>query len=512
MDNAGEWSEAAAKAKGLASDSRFRAEDLLTGPTVVARQLRLTIQTLSRINSGENPALPGAIKHTSDRVEVPVFPTRGFYDSLTFMGLRGVVRMQPDVEVDEVHGNLIEIAAANKCTGITGVLGAGNVSSIPATDSLNRIMFEGKRVILKMNPVNEYLSVIFAKAFKPLIEARLLTIVKGGAEIGNDLVRYDDVVEIHITGSAATHDAIVWGTENQQERRDQNQPVIKKAITSELGNVTPWIVVPGNYSSRQLLSQARHIAASITNNVSFNCLATKVIITWSQWPQRETFLTLLKDVLAATATRPSYYPGAVDRYVQFTGNDSPLNEEGHLPWTLLTDQKIDEHPHLFESESFVCVCAETALEADSPTEFLNRATEFVNERIAGTLCCSLTFPKTFRRQHADHVARALDDLKYGSVCVNQWSGLAYGLISPPWGAYPGATLQNIQSGIGAVHNTFLLDKFEKTILEGPLVNFPHPVWFPDHRKGIAVAERLLAMYEKPSPLRLPALFAAALTG
>jgi len=96
--------------------------------------------------------------------------------------------------------------------------------------------------------------------------------------------------------------------------------------------------------------------------------------------------------------------------------------------------------------------------------------------------------------------------------VNQWSGLAYGLTSPPWGAYPGATVKDVQSGIGNVHNTYLLDHVEKTVLEGPLVNFPKPIWFPSHRNAVDVANRLVRLYQNPSVLHLPGLFAAAISG
>ena len=136
----------------------------------------------------------------------------------------------------------------------------------------------------------------------------------------------------------------------------------------------------------------------------------------------------------------------------------------------------------------------------------------MNDRVNGTLCASVTIPQGFRHQHAKSFERCLEKLRYGSVCVNQWSGLAYGLTSPPWGAYPGATLKDVHSGIGNVHNTYLLDRVEKTVLEGPLVNFPKPVWFPSHRNAVSVASRLLRLYHRPSMFHLPGLFAAAITG
>ncbi len=510
-----EWAEAAAVAKGLSAKSQLRAEDLLSGPGVVARQLQLTIQTLRSIKLNGRPALPAMPERlTNGQLSVPVFPTSGLFDSLTFMGIKGAVRLQPNVTEASIHGQLPEIAASERLPRITAVLGAGNVSSIPATDSLNRIMFEGSRVLLKLNPVNEYLHTIFERAFSPLIQANLLRILKGGTDVGEAMIHHPGVDAVHITGSAATHDAIVWGQDATERlrRKQSNDPVLKKEVTSELGNVTPWIIIPGEFSHRQLNSQAQHVAASITNNASFNCLATKLIVTWQKWPQREQFLAMVQHHLSATPERPAYYPGACERFQRFANCSTQPDDRGCLPWTLLTGQSIDVRPELFQEESFVCVCAESSLDAATPAQFITIASDFVNERVTGTLCASVTVPRSFRRAHFELFERSLSKLRYGSVCVNQWSGIAYGLTSPPWGAYPGATLRNVQSGIGNVHNTYLLDQIEKTILEGPLVNFPKPVWFPSHRKSVDVATHLLNLYHRPSVFNLPSLFFAAATG
>ena len=510
-----EWAEAAVVAKGLAKTSPVRAEDLLSGPAVVARQLQLTIQTLHAIQKNDRPALPGCVSRLKNgQLSVNVFPTSGLYDSLTFLGLRGSVRLQPGISETDIHGRLPETAANDQLSRLTAVLGAGNVSSIPASDSLNRIMFEGSRVLLKLNPVNEYLYPIFETAFAPLIKSNLLRILTGGSDVGAALIQHDAVDCVHVTGSAATHDAIVWGTDaaDRIRRKQLNDPLLRKEVTSELGNVTPWIVVPGNYSTRQLYSQAQHIATSITNNASFNCLATKVIVTWKNWPQRDQFLQLIQHHLSQTPVRPAYYPGAVERFRRYSGTNAQTDERGCLPWTLLTGQSINDRPELFREESFVGVCAETQLSGATAEQFLAEATEFVNDQMTGTLCASVTIPPGFRTQQAQAFERCLSQLRYGSVCVNQWSGLAYGLTSPPWGAYPGATVRDVQSGIGNVHNTYLLDHVEKTILEGPLINFPKPIWFPSHRKAVDVANRLVRLYQNTSVLHLQGLFAAAISG
>jgi len=511
---ADEWAELAVVAKGLPATSALRAEDLLSGPAVVARQLQLTMQALRAILKQGRPVLPGKpVRLPNGQLSIPVFPTSGLFDSLTFMGIRGSIRLQRDSDSD-IHGELLNTVANESLKTVTAVLGAGNVSSIPATDSLNRIMFEGSKVLLKLNPVNEYLGSIFERAFAPLIKASLLRILTGGAEVGSALINDSNVDAVHVTGSAATHDVIVWGRDaaERQRRKQANDPLLKKQVTSELGNVTPWIIVPGVYSAKELDSQAQHVAASITNNASFNCLATKVIVTWKNWNQREQFLQRIQHHLSLTPLRPAYYPGAAERYRRFSGTNLQPNDSGCLPWTLLTDVSIKERPELFNEESFVCVCAETQLGGETPQQFLAAATEFVNDRLNGTLCASITIPPGFRNQHGKEFEQSLAKLRYGSVCINQWSGLAYGLTSPPWGAYPGATLKDVQSGIGNVHNTYLLDRVEKTVLEGPLVNFPKPVWFPTHRNSVRVAKQLVRLYHRPSILNLPLLFAAAGTG
>src|SRR6185503_11752323 len=134
------------------------------------------------------------------------------------------------------------------------VLGAGNVGSIPALDTLHKLFIEGQVVILKMSPVNEYLGPIFEEVMKPLIDQGYLAIVYGGAEVGSQLCNHPQVDEIHITGSDRTHDTIVWGRDKaeRERRRSLHQPLLAKPITSELGNITPVVVVPGAYSDTEL--------------------------------------------------------------------------------------------------------------------------------------------------------------------------------------------------------------------------------------------------------------------
>lgn len=511
-----DWVEAACRAKRIEASSPARAEEILVGPVSVLRYLRLMIRTLCDLQIHGVPKLPSTPSIVHGQVRVATFPTREMYDALVFKSLTAETWLQPEVSPESVFGDLSAQLARRISVPphVALVLGAGNVSAIPATDALTRIFQSDCAVLLKMNPVNEYLGPIFEQSLQPLIQAGLLKVVYGGAEEGSYAVNHPQIDSIHITGSTETHDAIVWGSDSEQrrERKLASQALVAKPITSELGNVTPWTIVPGEYSDAQLVFQAEHIAASITNNASFNCIATKMLITWKRWPARERFLDLIASILERTPTRYAYYPGAAERFVEFSGGENGPDNLGRLPWTLRRDVDPERDPLLFERESFVCVTGETSLDADSPQEFLDLAVQFMNGRVWGGLAAGLTVPDSMRLKQSAVLDAAVARLRYGIVGINQWPGVAYALMSPPWGAYPGAVLNDVQSGLGFMHNTYLLDRPQKSVLRSPLTQFPKPVWFSTHRRSEAVAWKLCELYSRPSLWSMLGLLSQALRG
>ena len=144
------------------------------------------------------------------------------------------------------------------------VLGAGNVSSIVPLDIFYKMFAEGEVVLIKMNPINDYLGPIFEKIFAPLIEAGFIQFAYGGGDVGAYLTRHNLVDTIHITGSARTHDAIVFGVgEEGKQHKRENQSIMNKPISSELGGVSPTIVVPGPWSKGDFKFQAENIATQM---------------------------------------------------------------------------------------------------------------------------------------------------------------------------------------------------------------------------------------------------------
>ncbi|TXT23626.1 MAG: aldehyde dehydrogenase [Planctomycetota bacterium] len=487
-ESARNWVDVACEIKHIPADSQCRAEEVLSGPVVAMRYLRLMLRNLKALDNGTPSPLPGRLTQADDgRWRVPVLPvTRDLFDPVCFMNFQAHVWLKGGICEDEANAATEPIPQRMPTTSL--VLGAGNVTGIFAADVLGKIFQEQHVALVKLHPLTDPLRPVIEHAFKPLIDAGCLRIVSGDATVGARATQHDMVDAVHITGSAAAHDAIVWGADaaERQRRQRDDEPFLGKPISSELGNVSPWIIVPGRYSSMQLHAQAENVAASITNNAGFNCVSTRVLITWKQ--------------------------GALDRFERFTGcrfNGDELSEGTlaavrsdlpQLPWTLFRDVNPAESPLLCREESFVPVCAEMPLEADDEFDFVGRATDFANEELWGTLCATLTVPSTFRgsRRGQSEINAAISRLRYGTVCLNQWPGLAFALLTLPWGGHPSGTVSDPQSGLGFVHNTFGLRAVEKTVLEGPLVVVPKPIWTPGHQSAEPIAWNLFNLYHQPT--------------
>jgi acyl-CoA reductase-like NAD-dependent aldehyde dehydrogenase len=135
------------------------------------------------------------------------------------------------------------------------VLSAGNVNSIGITDAIHKLFIDNQVVMIKHNPVNAYIAPFLRIIFDELFENGFLDQCEGGAAIGSYLCQHHNVDTIHITGSQKTHDLIVWGSTEQKIT-----PICTKSISSELGNVTPVIILPSEYSPKGLQYLARNIA------------------------------------------------------------------------------------------------------------------------------------------------------------------------------------------------------------------------------------------------------------
>jgi hypothetical protein len=388
-------------------------------------------------------------------------------------------------------------------------------------DALYKLFVEGQVVILKMNPVNEYLGPFVDRAFSALSERGFFRVVYGGAEEGKYLCAHERVGEIHITGSDKTHDAIVFGVgEDGARRKAAKEPVNPKRLTCELGNVSPVIIVPGPWSQKDLDFHGVNVASTVVNNSGYNCSATRVIIQHDQWNQRDAFLESLRKAFRVAGDREPYYPGSEERHKMFVEHHPDADQigsrgEGKVPWTLMHHLDPNDADDIcFNMESWCGQTSEVALPASTVAEYIDRAVDFCNDRVWGTLNASIiVHPKSLKdRAVHDAVERAIANLRYGSVAVNHWAGIVYGMVSTTWGAFPGHGIEDIRSGQGVVHNTYMFDEPQKSVLRGPFRPFPKPPWFLDHKNAVDVGRKVAYFNADPSLMRLPGLLLASLRG
>ncbi len=507
-----EWAGVCCEAKGIDPGSPAAAEEWLGGPVVVLRYLRLLRQSLDRIMRRRRaPFGKSTVSHRGPNLAVQVLPD-GMWDKLLLRGFEAEVWLQSGMDEMQLESSAAALylgTRAHKARTVA-ILGAGNYSSVGPLDVLTSMFVDGDLAALKLHPLNAYLRPVFAQAFGDLLELEFLILLEGDVSFSEALVQDERVDAVHITGSAETHDAIVWGGPQVREaNRSTNLPELTKPVTSELGCVTPILVVPGIWTADEIEFQARNVASMVTNNASFNCNAAKLLLTAERWPQRRTFVDAIAKALSSTPTRAAYYPGAAERFKAFehacAAGGAKLQHlgspgEGELPWLLARDldfEAKDRQP--FETEAWCSVLAEVTMNAANASEFIPMAIEAVNERVAGTLSCGILIdPRTAAEPGPrSALTRGERDLNYGSIAINHWPGLSFGLGSTCWGAHPGNTLQDVGSGIGFVHNALMLPKPLKSIVRGPFVPKPSPIWVAGHRKALAAAKALAAFEAKP---------------
>jgi len=521
-----QWVDLSLKYKKLEANSPYAGEEWSTGPWALIYTAKEYIRTLQHIRS---KTLLKLVKKTSTRsngqLKVNVFPSN-FYENLLFNKIEGEVWMQKGITSENLEQHMASFYKQQHPEGKAClVLGAGNINSIPPLDVLYKLFVNGEVVLLKMNPVNDYLIPVFEKIFEPFITNGYLKIVNGGAEEGQHLTGHPGIETIHITGSEKSHNAIVFGSGNEGKiHRKNNTPVLdpEKTVTSELGGIGPLIVVPGPWSKADIRFQAENIVTAKLHNGGHNCVASQVLILPEDWDKSKDIIDTVRQKLKSVPYREAYYPGSADRQKE-TMKAYPGAEQltGDIPRTLITGIKpLDPNEYAFHHEFFGAIYAQTDIAGDTPLEYLQNAVRFCNEKLNGTLGVTiLIHPKTMKAMGTE-LENCISDLKYGTVAINIWNGVAFLLPQCPWGAFPGHTYDDIQSGIGVVHNSLMFDKPEKTVLYGPFrtlprafnLSPPRPPWFVTNKTANSTMKQITKFAARPGIWRLPGIFISALRG
>ncbi|MFE6733292.1 aldehyde dehydrogenase family protein [Microbacterium sp. NPDC057650] len=517
-----EWAMTAARIKGLPADSPLVGEEWISGPYPVLTGLGVLASSLTAVAAGRSPIADVHLATApGGRVAVPVLPHNS-YEALLMHGFHAEVWMEPGRTADQVTSSAgLAAKHPERTNGIGLVLGAGNITSIAPLDALYELVANNRVVLLKLNPVMRELEDVYRSAFAPLIELGVLQIVQGGAAAGAYLTGHPDIAHIHITGSAITHDVIVYGPGDEgRARKAADAPLLDKPITSELGGVAPVIVVPGQWSKKDLEYQAAHIATMRLHNGGYNCIAGQIVIISADWAQKDAFLAALRAAFDRAPARPAWYPGSDDRLAGALASYPSAKRMGEGGCRVLVETDAADATALETTEYFSPVLGVVQLHGGG-ARFLEDAVAYANERLTGTLGANVLVDPRSRRAMGDRFEALIADLHYGTVAINAWTGVGFLTAAATWGAFPGHTLDDIQSGRGVVHNALLLEGTERTVVTGPFRPFPRsvmhgefalfptPPWFVTARSAALTGRRLAGFAAHPSWGAMPAVFAAA---
>lgn len=525
--NAADWADVASTSKLLPADDPLRGEEWLSGPYGTLTALAAYAESLRALDAGKSPAGDLSITRApGGRVRAHVFPTSAV-DGLLLSGFSGEVWMRPGVTEAQVRASAGLAQRTPTLTGGIGlVLGAGNVSSIPLLDTLYELLAFNRVVLLKLNPTQDPLLPVFSKAFAPLIDLGLLRIVTGGGDVGTYLTGHMGIAHVHITGSSVTHDMIVWGTGPDAERRKhEGTPLLQTPISSELGGVSPIIVVPGRWSKADMRFQAEHIVTMRLQNSGHNCIAGQVVLLSADWPQRDEFVAALHDAYERAPWRPVWYPGAEKKMADAAAAYPDRESLADGARILVHVGEGDDATAIEQTEFFSPVLGIVEL-AGTGQRFVDTAVDHANNKLTGTLGANVLIDPVTRRRLGEGFEAAIERLHYGAIAINAWTAIAFLTPGCTWGAFPGATLDDVTSGIGVVHNSFLLDDVERSVVRGPFRPFPRaaslpslvagdfsvlptPPWFVTARTGAEVSEGLTSFRTDKNPVRLLGTLAAA---
>ncbi|MBO0607623.1 aldehyde dehydrogenase family protein [Myceligenerans salitolerans] len=515
-----EWAETAARAKGIPDGSAAAGEEWMSGPYAALESSAAYARAYEAIAQGRSPADGLPVRAApGGRTAVRVLP-RTAQERVLFHGFRAEVWMPPGVSAEQVRREAgLGAGTVGTSGGVGLVLGAGNVSSIAPLDAFYELVAAGRTSLVKLNPTFAGLLGVYEKALAPLIRIGAVRVVNGDSAVGAYLARHDGVDKVHVTGSRTTHDAIVWGRGDEADRRrTQGEPRLAVPITSELGGVSPVIVVPGRWSDADLRFQAEHVATMRLHNAGHNCIAGQMVVLSDDWPQRDAFLTQLRRAFERLPARDPWYPGSARRVAEAVAAHAGAET---INGRVLLESTGDDPA--CGTEYFAPVLAWTRLPGTG-AGFLRAAVDFANERLEGTLGANVVVDPATRKSMGATFDDALAGLRYGTIAVNAWTAVGFLLAGATWGAFPGHTTEDVGSGIGVVHNGHLLAGPERTVVTGPFRDFPRsvargelslfpkPPWFAGARTAAATGERLTRYAAAPSWGRLLPVLVSAFRG
>ncbi|MDA9712296.1 aldehyde dehydrogenase family protein [Acidimicrobiaceae bacterium] len=425
-------------------------------------------------------------KYNSEENSYKVFPNN-FIERITFPFIDAKVIFNKSMSFDEINKYRGFSKRYDIDPSITLVLGAGNFSSIPYLDVLYHLITRKSVILLKLNPVNEYLKPVFEKVFQNFIERGYIIVTTGNIDESKYMATHPGINHIHLTGSDKTFEDIVYGRElTEKERKSKSLSKINnKPISSELGNVTPIIIHPGKWSTSDIKYQARKIVTAKLNNNGFNCIAAQVVVLPDGWGQTETLIKYVKHYMSKAKERKAYYPESIERLEKLEKDKGYERVNSLSCVTPHLTREIKAYSKFEIDEVWSSTIYFKKIEYTSVEDFANKAIDYCNDELWGNLGVSVII-KDHDRKFNKHITNLyVNNLNYGTVAINEWAAIGYIIPQLPWGGFPGNRDNDIQSGQSVVHNSMLFESPLKGVVNTKfrISRIIDPPWFVTNKKA-----------------------------
>jgi aldehyde dehydrogenase (NAD(P)+) len=452
-------------------------------------------------------------KYNSEENSYKVFPNN-FTERITFPFIDAKVIFNKSMSFDDINKYRGFSKRYEIDPSITLVLGAGNFSSIPYLDVLYHLITRKSVILLKLNPVNEYLKPVFEKVFQNFIERGYIIVTTGNIDESKYMANHPGINHIHLTGSDKTFEDIVYGRElTEKERTTKSLSKINnKSITSELGNVTPIIIHPGKWSTSDIKYQARKIVTAKLNNNGFNCVAAQVVVLPDGWGQTDTLIKFVKHYMSKAKERKAYYPESIERLEKLEKEKGYERVNALSCVTPHLTREIKAYSKFEIDEVWSSTIYFKKIEYTSIEDFANKAIDYCNEELWGNLGVSVII-KDHDRKFNKHITNLyIDKLNYGTVAINEWAAIGYIIPQLPWGGFPGNRDNDIQSGQSVVHNSMLFESPLKGVVNTKfrISRLIDPPWFVTNKKARRLFKNLTYYQINNSNINFLKLIFAAL--
>ncbi len=497
----------------ICSDNKGTTKTPAEGEEWLGGPFASVLATQYYINSLTNDDDLTEKKYNSEENSYKVFPNN-FTERITFPFIDAKVIFNKSMSFDDINKYRGFSKRYDIDPSITLVLGAGNFSSIPYLDVLYHLITRKSVILLKLNPVNEYLKPVFEKVFQNFIERGYIIVTTGNIDESKYMATHPGINHIHLTGSDKTFEDIVYGRElTDKERKSKSLSKINnKPITSELGNVTPIIIHPGKWSTSDIKYQARKIVTAKLNNNGFNCIAAQVVVLPDGWGQTDTLIKFVKHYMSKAKERKAYYPESIERLEKLEKDKGYERVNSLSCVTPHLTREIKAYSKFEIDEVWSSTIYFKKIDYTSIEDFANKAIDYCNDELWGNLGVSVII-KDHDRKFNNHITNLyIDKLNYGTVAINEWAAIGYIIPQLPWGGFPGNRDNDIQSGQSVVHNSMLFESPLKGVVNTKfrISRLIDPPWFITNKKARRLFKNLTYYQINNSNINFLKLIFAAL--